>query len=256
MILERVYELALPRIIGKKIKEVRIGLQLLAVELDNGAIGVSYVLRKEIDHACEALPQKENLIGTPAKEIAGWAMHGKNVLTIAMGLAVLNSVTLFDELEHHNNSFGADAIFAAEIRPTDTIGIVGHIGPIISRLEDKVKQLIIFERGENLIGQVFPECAQPKLLPQCEVIFISSTSLINGTLENLLRYCTKARDIVLVGTGTPLYPEAFYGSGITKLAGTRWCHTHRDAVLTGISQCAGMQDIIKYGQKITVRVEE
>lgn len=39
MIFERLYELALLEVIGKKIKEVRSGLELMAVELDDGSIG-------------------------------------------------------------------------------------------------------------------------------------------------------------------------------------------------------------------------
>jgi hypothetical protein len=255
MILERVYNLALQRLAGKRIGEVRVGLGLMAVELDDGSIGVTYVLRNETDHACTALPQAGNLVGMPAEEIAGWALRGENVITVAMGLAVLNSVAEFDKLEQDNNPRGADAVFSAEIRPADTVAVVGHIGPLIASLKTKVRRLLIFERGENVSGQVYPESAQPELLPQCQVVFINSTSLINGTLKNLLSYCTKARDVVMIGPSTPSYPEAFSGTGVTVLSGTRWLSSNRDAIFTGISQCIGMQKLIKYGQKISVSVK-
>jgi hypothetical protein len=227
----------------------------MAVELDNGSIGVTYVLRKETGHVCTAFPQAGNLVGTSAEEIAGWALQGKNVIATALGLAVLNSVAEISELEPDNNPHGADAVFSVEIQPTDTIGIIGHIGPLIANLKNKVQRLLIFERGENVVGDVYPETAQAELLPECQVVYISSTSLINGTLDNLLDYCTKARDVVMVGSSTPLYPEAFRGSRVTVLSGTRWLSANRDAILTGISQCAGMKQLIKYGQKMSVRVE-
>ncbi|TEB10751.1 hypothetical protein Psfp_04109 [Pelotomaculum sp. FP] len=255
MILERVYDSALSRLAGKKIKEVRIGLELMAVELDDGAIGVTYVLRKEIGHACAALPKAGSLLGMPAGEVAGWTLQGRNVITVAMGLAVLNSVAEFDKLEQVENPSGADAIFSVEIQPTDTVGIIGHIGPIIANLNGKVHRLLIFERGESATGHVYPESAQPELLPECKVVFISSTSLINRTLEKLLNYCTGARDVVMVGSSTPLYPDAFSGSGVTVLSGTRWQLSHRDAIHLGISQCAGMKQLIKYGQKMSVKVK-
>ena len=255
MILERIYNLALPRLAGKKIKEVRVGLGLMAVELDSGPIGVTYVLRSEVGHGCGVLPQDGNLIGKPAGEIAGWALQGKNVITVAMGLAVLNSVAEFDKLEMEHEPDDPDAAFSTEIRPEDTVAIIGHIGPLIFNLINKVQRLFIFERGEDVGGGVYPESAQPELLPECQVIFISSTSIINGTLENLLKYCTKARDVVMVGSSTPIYPEAFSGTGVTVLSGTRWFPENREAILTGISQCVGMRQLIKYGQKISVRVE-
>lgn len=255
MILERVYDLAQPKLAGKKIREVRVGLGLMAVELDSGSIGVTYVLRRETGHACTALPQAGSLIGTPAEEIAGWALQGKNVITVAMGIAVLNSVAEFDKLEQDNSPHDADAAFSAEIKPEDTIAIIGHIGPLIASLKNKTRRLLVFERGEGITGQVYPESAQPELLPECQVVFVSSTSLINGTLENLLKYCTGARDVVMVGSSTPLYPEAFSGSGVTVLSGTRWLSSNSEAILTGISQCMGIQKLMKYGQKISVRVK-
>jgi len=255
MILERVYELALPEVTGKKIKEVRIGLELMAVELDDGSIGVTYVLRKEIGYACSALPQAGSLVGKPAEEIAGWALKGENVIASSMGLAVLNSVAEFDKLELLNNTPGVDAVFSVEVQPTDTVGIIGHIGPVISGLKGKVGKLYIFERGMTIPEQVYPESSQPELLPDCQVVFISSSSLINGTLESLLAYCTKARDVVMVGSSTPLYPEAFSGTGVSMLSGTRWLPANRENILTAISQSAGMRQLIKYGEKMSVRVK-
>ncbi|XCH79133.1 MAG: DUF364 domain-containing protein [Candidatus Dehalobacter alkaniphilus] len=254
MILERVYELALPRLEGKKIREVRVGLGLMAVELDDGSLGVTYVLRKETVDGCSLLPQGGKLIGMPAQEIAEWALRGNNVISSAMGLAVLNSVAEFDKLELVENADGSDAAFSVEIKPTDTVGVIGHIGPIIFNLKDKVQNLLVFERGENLLGGVYPESKEPELLPECQVIFVSSTSLINRTLESVLGYCNGTRDVVMVGSSTPLYPRAFHGTGVTMLSGTRWLPEYRDAILTGISQCAGVRQLIQYAQKISVRV--
>ncbi|EQB22006.1 MULTISPECIES: Rossmann-like domain-containing protein [Dehalobacter] len=254
MILERVYELALPRLEGKKIREVRVGLGLMAVELDDGSLGVTYVLRKETVDGCSLLPQGGKLIGMPAQEIAGWALRGNNVISSAMGLAVLNSVAGFGNLEQVENAGGSDAAFSVEIKPTDTVGVIGHIGPIIFNLQGKVQNLLVFERGENLLKGVYPESKEPELLPECQVIYVSSTSLINRTLESVLGYCTDARDVVMVGSSTPLYPQAFVGTGVTMLSGMRWLPEHRDPILTGISQCAGIRQLSQYAQKISVTV--
>jgi uncharacterized protein (DUF4213/DUF364 family) len=254
MILERVYDLALPRLEGKNIKEVRVGLGLMAVALDDGALGVTYVLRKETVDGCSLLPQGGNLIGMPAQEIAGWALRGNNVISSAMGLAVLNSVAEFENLKQIKNTHSSDAAFSIEIKPDDAVGVIGHIGPIIFNLKNKVQSLFVFERGENLPGGVYPESREPELLPGCRVVFVSSTSLINRTLENVLSYCTGARDVVMVGSSTPLYPQAFRGTRVTVLSGTRWLPEYRDPILTGISQCAGIRQLIQYAQKISVRV--
>jgi uncharacterized protein (DUF4213/DUF364 family) len=252
MILERIYDLAFPALRGRQVRDVRVGLELMAAELDNGATGVTYVLRREAGHACMSLPQAGSLEGMPAEKMAEWALDGKNVIKVAMGMAVMNAVADFDALEPLNCPDGADAVFSAEIRPGDTVGIIGHIGPVAARLKGKVRRIIVFERGEGHAAH--PESDQPVLLPECDVVFITSSSLINATLETLLPHCAKARDIVMVGSTTPLYPAAFIGSGVTVLAGTRWLPENRDAILATVSQCGGMKQVIRYGQKLSVRV--
>ncbi|MDD4122273.1 MAG: DUF4213 domain-containing protein [Eubacteriales bacterium] len=77
MILERVYKLAKPRLEGRSIHDVRIGLGLMAVELDNELVGVTYVLSNEIERTCAALPQAGSLVGMKADEIALWRSKGK-----------------------------------------------------------------------------------------------------------------------------------------------------------------------------------
>ena len=255
MILERVYHMAKPALAGRKINDVRVGLGLMAVQLDNGLIGVTYVLNGEIEHACATLPQAGSLVGMPAEEIAEWALQGNNVIRSALGIAVLNSVAEFEKLERMNQPKGADAVFSVELQPEDTIGVIGHIGPVISRLQDRKNEMMIFERNEEKVGRNYPESAQPELLPKCQVVFATSATLINGTLEKILQYCENAREIVMVGSSTPMYPEAFAGTGVTVLSGMRWLSSNRDQILMGISQCAGMKQLTKYGEKISVKVK-
>ena len=53
---------------------------------------------------------------------------------------------------------------------------------------------------------------------------------------------------------TPLYPEAFTGTGVSVLSGTRWLSSEKEPILAGVSQCAGIKQLMKYGQKISVKV--
>lgn len=210
--------------------------------------------RNEIDHTCGVLPQAGNLIGMPAVEAAGWAAEGNDVIRSALGLAVLNAAAQFDKLQPIDENSDPDAVFAADIRPGDTIGVIGYIGPVISRLQGRDHKILIFERDAEKEEQVYPESAEPELLPNCQVVFITSSTLINGTLESLLHHCSGARDIVMVGSSTPLYPEAFAGTGVTFLSGTEWLSEHSASILTGVSQCAGIRQLMKYGRKISVKV--
>ena len=147
------------------------------------------------------------------------------------------------------------AFFSVQIGDEDRIGIVVHIGPVVNRLAGRKNQVYIFERDKTGMNtNIFPESSQAELLPECQLVFITSSSLINRTLESILPFCSNARDVVMVGSSTPLYPEAFTGTGVSVLSGTRWLPPHGNDILSGVSQCAGIRQLMRYGQKISVRV--
>lgn len=254
MITERILESASSRLTGRTIKDVRIGLELLAVLLDNGQIGVTYVLKGEIEHTCKVFSEAGSLTGLDASEMAVWAVSGKDVISRALGLAVCNAVAKPGQKNQIQKLQDADAALAVNILPGERIGVIGYIGPVIARLRGMENELLIFEKDLGKGGDAYPESSQAELLPDCQLVFITSSTLINGSLEQILTYCKNAREIIMVGSSTPLYPEAFQGTGVTVLSGTLWPPENSDQILAGVSQCAGMKQLIRHGQKISLRV--
>jgi len=51
-----------------------------------------------------------------------------------------------------------------------------------------------------------------------------------------------------------MYPEAFKGTGVTVLAGSRWFPQYKDEIFNRISQAACLRQIMRYGEKLTVRL--
>ncbi|MGB4504584.1 MAG: DUF364 domain-containing protein [Syntrophaceticus sp.] len=245
--LQKVYESALPRLQGKKVRDVCIGIELLAVQLDGGEIGVAYVLKNEISCGCASLPEG-GFEGMDAQEAASLMLKEKNPLNAALGIAVCNAAADYDAL----SSKVADASDAFAARPDDVVGMVGNIRPVAKQLEPKVKRLIIFDRADS--QGVYPEEQQEELLPQCDLVIITSSSLLNDTFSRVISYCHQAREIVLTGATTPLYPEAFAGTGVTVLAGTRWFPQYKEEIFNGISQGGCLRQIMQYGEKLTVRL--
>ena len=111
-------------------------------------------------------------------DLAKWTVSGEDVISRSLGLAVCNSVVKMDELNISQDIPDADAVMAISIQPEDTIGIVGYIGPVISRLQGKKNQLVIFERDPSKGDNTYSENSQPELLPKCQVVFITSSTLL------------------------------------------------------------------------------
>ena len=106
--------------------------------------------------------------------------------------------------------------------------------------------MIIFDRGKP--EGVYPEERQEELLPQCDLIVITSSTLLNGTFSRVISYCRQAREVVLTGATTPLYPEAFHGTGVTVLAGSRWFPQYKKEIFTRISQGNAAPDYAVWGE--------
>lgn len=246
MLLKKLYDVAAPRLKGRRVREVRIGAELLAVVLDDGRMGVAYSFPGE---RAEALPDVKALVGMPALELAAGLLT-EGLLERAMGLAACSAVAEPDSAHWLKD---VDAAEAVATRPTDTVGLVGFIRPVAARLQGHVARLIIFDRSER--EGVYPEEEQPALLPECDLVFITGSSLTNGTLERLLGWCTRAREVAVLGPTTPLYPEIFAGTRVTVLAGATWPKETQQAALEAISQGACYRDISSLSHRWVLRVE-
>ena len=95
-----------------------------------------------------------------------------------------------------------------------TVGIVGHMhGP--AGLREQAKAVYVLERSPK--PGDYPDTACDYILPKCDLVIITGSSLINKSLPHLLELCSKAYTI-LTGPSVPLCP-ALLDMGIDRLAG-------------------------------------
>ena len=103
---------------------------------------------------------------------------------------------------------------------TDTVGMIGFFGPLVEPLKASVKKLYIFEeKSIPDCPDVYPAEKTPEILPLCNVVILSATTIINKTIDRLLSQAKDARDIIIVGASTPLLPPMFSKRGVTLLSG-------------------------------------
>lgn len=95
-----------------------------------------------------------------------------------------------------------------------TVGFVGHLKGA-DTLHKTAKRVIILER-EPKPGD-YPDPAAELLLPECDVVFITGSAIINKTLPRLIEL-TENAVTVLTGPSVPLW-EGFFDFGIDVIAG-------------------------------------
>jgi uncharacterized protein (DUF4213/DUF364 family) len=167
-----------------------------------------------------------------AEEVIPWLMED-NRLKAAIGLATANAV-----FNTNAESYGhGNVVDEISIGSSDTFGMIGEFRPILAKVRAKAKQVYVFEQKPNLDEGLYSEQQIPQLLPQCSVIVITSTSIINHTIDEILPYCVNAKQVCLVGPSTPLNPAIFRTLPITLLAGV--VVTNAELLLQIVSQGGG-----------------
>jgi hypothetical protein len=170
---EAVLKTAQPYLQGRKVRDAVIGISLIGVELDNGSVGVSYVLRDELEAGCSIFPYGQYIIGQDAVDIAQWVVLGEDSLQKSVGIAVLGAASREQNLD---DSETPDRPFGISIRDSDTIGMIGLIPPVAKMRSLHARKLHVFDKGISQCGgskgDVLPIEEQSRLLSTCDIVML------------------------------------------------------------------------------------
>lgn len=97
-----------------------------------------------------------------------------------------------------------------------TVGVVGHMAGVKAHHGNEAKKIYIFDYEPKDDEDLSPEL-EDELLPDCDIVVASGSSLINGTLPHLLELCQKSY-FILTGPSVPQCP-VLLDFGIDRLAG-------------------------------------
>ncbi|HHX74593.1 MAG TPA: DUF364 domain-containing protein [Firmicutes bacterium] len=244
MITEKIAVLAASRAEGRTLAEAVIGVGYTGVKLSDGSGGTCFTFRHELGLQNRALSNAGKLNGMPVAEAVELAMS-TNLAEASLGVATINAVL------NTAYSAGENGLELLEIRPADTVGMVGYFYPVVQQLRQAVKQLYVFERNLTEEG-LLPDWAENIYLPLCDVVIITGVTFINKTIDHVLSLCRRAQEIAIMGASTCMAPEILREYGVTLLAGSRV--TDADSLLRVIAQGGGGQDVSAYTEKISVRL--
>lgn len=195
--------------------------------------GMASTLMDDHRYAHTAVRNVGYLHTKTAHELAGFA-RSDNLLEASIGMAAINSLLDVDDR-------GAVEINAVDVLIEHGLGknvaLVGHF-PFIPKLRPAVGKLWVIE--QHPIEGDYPAEAFRDLIPQADVVAITSSTLINHTLDDLLALCSPEALIMALGPSTPL-SSVMFEHGISFLSGARV--VDEMAVLQSVSQGANFQQV-------------
>lgn len=208
------------------IRKVLVGVHWTAVS--SRVCGMASTVKDAKPHGEDKVRDAGELEAKTALELAQY-IYSDNTLEASIGFAALNS--LIDPPSTGLVEINAFK-YLVEKGAGKHVAVFGHF-PYLHELRSSASQLTVFElapvAGEHHLNEV------PNLLPAAEIVAITSNSLINHTLLEILPHIKSNAFIALVGPTTPLSPVLF-DYGFHMLSGVQI--VDEDALYLSVSQAA------------------
>lgn len=195
--------------------------EFCALELDDGSLGLSYVLLDDTLGALRAGHDHLGLAGAAAIDVARWYASGTGSRR-TIGFAAVNALSrhLCDRAGFRPAD-AADSIGGLDPRPGERIGMVGLFPPLVKAIVARGAQLVVLELRAELAGarEGWQVTLDPQDLADCRQVLSTSTVLLNDTLDEVLAACRGAERLVLVGPGAGCLPDPLFARGVSALGG-------------------------------------
>jgi len=248
MILENLKNTAIELSGGLTVTDVRAGLTYTGVMLENGSAGVALTFRNELPSQC--IVREKPFVGSKAEELISMALSQdllERTIAIATANAVLNTTENLNE-----KALKGDTLKMLKPESDDIIGMVGFFGPLVQQLKGNVRKLMIFEKNMAKSEDLYSEEQAFEMLPQCTKVIITSTSLLNLTVEKLLESVEKCDTVAMVGSTTPLNKDIFRDFKIDILSGI--IVENPGEILRIVSEGGGTRVFKKNVSKVNLRL--
>jgi len=220
-----------------------IGLHWTAVVIEIGGqrhCGLASTLSGSHVHGVPDVPKAGQLQTLTGRELAGY-IFSKQPTLVSVGAAAVNA--LLPRYPETWREINAEDVIA-EHGVEKTVALIGHF-PFISRLRPQVGELHVLELDPQP-GDL-PVSAASEILPKADVVAITSMTLMNRTLDGLLKLCAPEALVILLGPTTPLSPVMF-NYGIDLLCGS--VITDIKPVLQTVRQAGNFRQVHKAGVRL------
>ncbi len=186
------------------------------VLLNDGSVGFFYVL---LGDTLERLND----------DIRANAFAGLNPVTLVNGLVssdeldrafAMAAVNAISQHVFRLASFPLDtatnSMAALDFSLQDHVGMIGFFPSLVERLRNQQIHLTVLELREHLLQkeEQFEVTLNLEHLQQCNKILCTASTLLNDSLPDVLKHCTKAEIIAVIGPTAGCLPDPLFQRGV------------------------------------------
>ncbi|HIJ87875.1 MAG TPA: hypothetical protein HPP97_09370 [Desulfuromonadales bacterium] len=195
--------------------------EFMAMTLEGGAGGISYVLIPDNRGADYRALMPDNFIGTrPERYVETFGES--DPIGAMLGLAAINAICQqVMRLTGNTPGSATDSLGLMQIRAGDRVGMVGFFPPLLKYLRNTDTELTIIERNPQLIERypTLPVTLDVTALNRCNKVLCTGTTVQNGTIEEVLLHCRTAEHISVLGPTAGYFPDPLFACGVHVMGG-------------------------------------
>ncbi len=174
----------------------------------------------------------QSWVGAPLLDLAAEALLRPSWQERAIGVAALSALSqpfLSPSALARRGLQVAEGDFAAEVRPSDVVALVGY-GGMVGRLLGRCRELHVLDlrpreafQALAIGARIFhsPEDVRvhgpedhPEVLGMADALALTGSALVNGTLADLLELAPRARLRMVYGASAGFIPDVLLEAGV------------------------------------------
>ena len=220
--------------------------EFCALELDDGALGLSFVLLGDTLSQLGQAKDVDGVIGMDALQLAHeFARPDSGLedsaadLRRSLGFAAANALSrsVMDRLGFAPPP-AADSLGGIAPKAGDHIGMVGLFTPLLPQLAEAGARLTVIELNPDCVGDHdgYRVTLDAGELDTCNKVLATSTILLNHTVDRMLAHCRQASQVALIGPSAGCLAQPLFARGVSLIGGS-W-----------VSDRAGFIDALRRGE--------
>ena len=193
-----------------------------ALELDDGSVGLSFVLPDDRSRLAQASQSLKDVHGRDALSLAEGYL-GEDPVARTLGFAAINALCqrLFVRARWIPKAAG-DSLGQLAPKAGEHIGMIGLFPRLVARVSEAGAKLTVLELRAELEGrrEGYRVTLDPSDLATCDKVLSTCTVLLNGSLNAVLEAC-RGSHLAIVGPTAGCVPDLLFERGVDTVGGTR-----------------------------------
>ncbi len=244
------------------ISEVRIGLYMSAVKLSDGSVGLSTTY-KALNSEIHCKKENRDFGSFTPNRISGKSVIDllestkKNGIVETLKVAVLNAISS-GILKNSDYTIlrNTDPVDLIDLKSRKTITIIGAFQSYIQKISKTDNRLFVLEFNENTLEEkdrkyYVPASYFSEILPVSDIVIITGLTLVNNTLEDLLRTIKPEAQTIITGPSSSFIPDVLFANNVNIIGAVSI--TKPDLILKLVSEGGAGYHMFRYGaEKICI----